>query len=540
MKRLQTYVLAETCKALIPAFFALVLIMVVGFCMQLLHEGLDVVRLHRLLPPLLGYCVPIVLPSAFLTAAIMAFGRLSADNELVAVRAAGVHTFRIIYPVLVFAVLLGGLATAFQFELVPRCRAAIETFKYEALKQILLDKAALSARRQFKFGPAFIMYDDFSKGRLRDLLVLEIPDRQPRRIATAQSCVIRTEPDKPGEVFFQMEDASLYHFGPSDYAKGEPGTSERMTLRVSVAPGKSDIMTDEKHLPTLKLLARLNQLEKQVAQQEQFDRPNAIIDETRKELWVLEAEIKNLNAHIEQNQEDYREHAVAEVQSSVETIKHHEERIETLRREQESLEERRRELVERLSQMGTGESGGMDHTDYDRWAEYDKELQERRAQIESHEKEIQKLQAGIEQARQSMKESTARAERINTQTAELKAHRDKLAARRGELLARKARADAQDDLISVRLRIHKRLAQSVSLVIFALLGIPLGIIAGGRSVMVAFGISFAIVLVVFYPFLIVGQIAAKAAVLPVVPAMWAGNVFVGIIGLAAMLKVLRD
>ncbi|MHC4480491.1 MAG: LptF/LptG family permease, partial [Planctomycetota bacterium] len=100
MKKLQSYIMSSTLKALILAFVALVMLMVVGLCMQLLHEGLDVVRLSPMLPPMFAYCVPIVLPSAFLTAVIMTFGRLSADNELIAIRAAGVHLFSVVYPVL--------------------------------------------------------------------------------------------------------------------------------------------------------------------------------------------------------------------------------------------------------------------------------------------------------------------------------------------------------------------------------------------------------------------------------------------------------
>jgi lipopolysaccharide export LptBFGC system permease protein LptF len=57
--------------------------------------------------------------------------------------------------------------------------------------------------------------------------------------------------------------------------------------------------------------------------------------------------------------------------------------------------------------------------------------------------------------------------------------------------------------------------------------------------MVAFGMSFGIVLFVFYPFLIMGEIAAEAAAVPVGLAMWAGDGFVFIIGAVLMAKVLR-
>ena len=99
--KLSRYVTGELLKTLVPAFFALMLIMILGFCMQLLHEGLDVVRLPGLIPQVFIYCIPLVLPPAFLTAVITVFGRLAADNELIAMQAAGVRLHSIIIPVLV-------------------------------------------------------------------------------------------------------------------------------------------------------------------------------------------------------------------------------------------------------------------------------------------------------------------------------------------------------------------------------------------------------------------------------------------------------
>ena len=141
MKKLQRYVLLSTAKAFLPAFIALVLLMAVGFCMQLLHQGLDVVRLVTLLRLVFAYSVPMVLPSAFLTAVIMTFGRLAADNELTAVRAAGIRMFRVVHPLLWAACGLAVVAAYFQFETVPRAQGSLRAMKYEALKQILLDKA---------------------------------------------------------------------------------------------------------------------------------------------------------------------------------------------------------------------------------------------------------------------------------------------------------------------------------------------------------------------------------------------------------------
>ncbi|MGD2175658.1 MAG: LptF/LptG family permease, partial [Candidatus Brocadiaceae bacterium] len=245
-EKLQRYVLKDTLKALVPAFATLVLIMVAGFCMQLLHEGLDVVRLRRLLPPLLAYCVPMVLPAAVLTAVVMTFGRLSADNELVAIRAAGIHLFTIVLPVLLAAVILTGVTAFFQFELVPRSRAAIERLKYNAFQQILLDKVVLSARRQFAFDPVFIQYEDFVGGRLTNLFLLKMRRRYPDMLITAGSAVIRADEEQPDVVSFEMEDCIVTRFGQQAYAEAGTTTAKKVIYSFGMARDSDDIATDEK------------------------------------------------------------------------------------------------------------------------------------------------------------------------------------------------------------------------------------------------------------------------------------------------------
>jgi lipopolysaccharide export LptBFGC system permease protein LptF len=79
----------------------------------------------------------------------------------------------------------------------------------------------------------------------------------------------------------------------------------------------------------------------------------------------------------------------------------------------------------------------------------------------------------------------------------------------------------------------------MSVFVFALVGIPLGALPGRRSVMVAFGMSFAIVLLIFYPLLILGQIMAEAGRVPAAPALWAGDGLTFAIGVVLMVWLLR-
>lgn len=73
---------------------------------RLLGKGLPTGIVFEFFGLNLAWIVALAIPMAVLVATVMAFGRLSSDNEIVALKASGVHFYRLITPVLLIAVLL--------------------------------------------------------------------------------------------------------------------------------------------------------------------------------------------------------------------------------------------------------------------------------------------------------------------------------------------------------------------------------------------------------------------------------------------------
>ncbi len=93
-----------------------------------------------LLPPILLF----VIPSAFLLGVLVAFGRLSADSEMIAMRAGGVSLWQLLPPVLTIGVLASVATAALTSFGEPWGRRSLTTFVFEQGR----NKAAAALRAQ--------------------------------------------------------------------------------------------------------------------------------------------------------------------------------------------------------------------------------------------------------------------------------------------------------------------------------------------------------------------------------------------------------
>ena len=130
MKILDRYLLTALGVATAMGVALLSLVLVLG---NVFKEMLDLLINHNV--PLetvfsfvafvLPFSMTFTIPWGFLTAVLLVFGRLSADNEIIALRSNGVSFTRIFYPVLATAILLVGLCLWINTEIAPRAQYAM-------------------------------------------------------------------------------------------------------------------------------------------------------------------------------------------------------------------------------------------------------------------------------------------------------------------------------------------------------------------------------------------------------------------------------
>jgi len=109
MKIIHRYVLGELLQVFLVTLTALTLFMlVVGLVKEAHQQGLGLVQILLLVPYVLPEAMRFAVPGTMLFAAASVFGRMSASNEITALKAAGITPMAVVWPAL-------GLALAVSF-----------------------------------------------------------------------------------------------------------------------------------------------------------------------------------------------------------------------------------------------------------------------------------------------------------------------------------------------------------------------------------------------------------------------------------------
>ena len=123
MKILRSYILLELVIPFVLALIVLTLVFLMGNLIQLtnlvINKGISLATVGEifflLIPVLLGYTLPI----ACLVAVILAFSRLSTDNEIVAMRASGIHLGRLLIPLFLIGTIMSLFSLILNDRIIP-------------------------------------------------------------------------------------------------------------------------------------------------------------------------------------------------------------------------------------------------------------------------------------------------------------------------------------------------------------------------------------------------------------------------------------
>ena len=162
----------------------------------------------RLVLLLLPYAITYALPMGMLTGVLLTLGRLSADSEVTAMRAAGISMTRITRPVLFLATLGAIVALYFNFESMPKTR--VEYYRAFAAAVRANPLSVIVPKTFVRDFPGYVVYvGDEHQGELKDIWVWELDkERRVTRLLRAQSGTFDYE-DATNSLLLTLSQAQL-------------------------------------------------------------------------------------------------------------------------------------------------------------------------------------------------------------------------------------------------------------------------------------------------------------------------------------------
>lgn len=204
MGTLHRYVLRQTgaTLGLTVAVFTAVLLLgsVLKDVLSLLAAGnLSLGQVGQAVLYLVPFVLAFSLPIGMLTAALLVFGRLSADQEITAVRAGGWSLIALSSPVLGLSVAMCVLCGWFNTQIAPQCRVAFKALQWQATGGALKSgNPTLVTEGQYVERGSFTIYARKTRGtQMEDVLVYQLKNGQRLLDARAESGEII--PDATGQ-----------------------------------------------------------------------------------------------------------------------------------------------------------------------------------------------------------------------------------------------------------------------------------------------------------------------------------------------------
>lgn len=141
MSLLQRYVLAELLRVFALLLAGLtVLLVFVGVVGEVSKFGLGPYEIAKILPFIVPSLMPFTIPATLLLTVCVVYGRMSGDQEVTAIKAAGINVMSILWPSFLLGVVLSVATLILTDQFIPWARANIENIITLAMEDIFLSR----------------------------------------------------------------------------------------------------------------------------------------------------------------------------------------------------------------------------------------------------------------------------------------------------------------------------------------------------------------------------------------------------------------
>ena len=533
---LHKYLIKELLRTFLPSLLCFEAVLLLGFSIQLLHHGLDVPSLFSVLPYMAMYTMPHALPASLLTATVMSYGRLSADNEITAIKVAGIHLHNLVTPVVVVGVLFSILALYLNAEVLPRSYLKVRQLQEKAVKRVLATHF-ITAKKKIDFHPYQVFIGSVENSNFKDVAVFEYADDYIVSILLAEEGEIEID-DDGNKVLLTLRRGEFLRpdFGNS---VGAPtmGSFEEAVFEIPLKQKGSARHSRLKYTTLTSLIKQRGKIDNALSSLDRlFKDPGKTIKRAGKGISSIGDKKSVVKAKLQKAEEEIKG-SEANISKQGGAIKRAKFNLNIYGNYIDVAKENIRKLaIEKESEEGVVALG----RERDREAEYAKNVSLIRKIIEKEKRRIKSAKRKMLVSKRLIDEENKKIEKATLEIEKLNRSNGALEKEHSVLAEQIAAAEKQKMRRELSINIHKRLAPSLASLSFMLIGIPLGIMTRSSNMLVSLGISFILILFIYYPLVVTGLVVAESMSFPIIPSVWGANAVNLILSALLFRKLLKQ
>jgi lipopolysaccharide export system permease protein len=249
-------------KELFPPFFFGLSLFTFIFLMdkmiylsRLFVKGVNIFTVILLLTYYLPAIFAIAIPIGFLMGTLMAFGRLSMDNEITALKASGISLYRLLLPILLLSLIFSLLAFLIIDTLLPRANYAFKNLYYRSISKS--PDIGLEERVFLDIGNHRLYIEKIGrkKSLLQGVIVYQKQGESLPQIITAQEGKWLTSPDK-SKITLKLLNGTIHKLDRENPEQYQELKFETHDLNLEIAKdfnrGKASVSAREMSMKELK------------------------------------------------------------------------------------------------------------------------------------------------------------------------------------------------------------------------------------------------------------------------------------------------
>src|SRR6516162_4509914 len=131
-------ILWELCKVFVMALVAITgILLMAGLIAEATQQGLGPGQIVAIIPLLIPSTLPYTIPATTLFAACVVYGRLSADNEILAIKSSGINILKVVWPGVLLGLVMSCLTMGMYYRIIPYSHHLMRTMFLKDVEQLM-------------------------------------------------------------------------------------------------------------------------------------------------------------------------------------------------------------------------------------------------------------------------------------------------------------------------------------------------------------------------------------------------------------------